>query len=297
MLAKTGLADDDSWGGAIGGFAAEVALDPMTYLSLGASAVGKAGKAAMGAGLTKNTARAASKAAGKKVGRTQARLAIVPRDLIEDAAGEAVKSGRARSRGAEEAFASGFERYLKDGFASTDTLKGAFEQFKQWLASIYRAIRGTPAEAEVLPQLKCVSDRMLAGAGAATQGEATASVSPLKAVAPAPELATGFRSRVAMLGSTGLKKGQDFLAAEGKAMATAGGHGQGRRLVAEQPSVESASGNVRLTGDGAVPEKGQREAAESEPSCYPPTTAWRMHSGSEKRKYPRRVAGESCNFR
>lgn len=72
-----------------------------------------------------------------------------------------VKSGAKWSREAEEKFASGFERYLRDGHAPTEQLKGAFEQFKDWLTNIYRSIVGTPLEQQVSLELKRVFDEML----------------------------------------------------------------------------------------------------------------------------------------
>ena len=65
------------------------------------------------------------------------------------------------TREAEEAFASGFERYLKDGKAPVPGLKGVFEKFKEWMANIYASIVGTPLEKRVPPRLRKVFDKML----------------------------------------------------------------------------------------------------------------------------------------
>lgn len=65
------------------------------------------------------------------------------------------------TREAEEAFASGFERYLRDGQAPNSALKQTFEKFKEFLTGIYRSITGTPLEQSVSPQLKQIFDDML----------------------------------------------------------------------------------------------------------------------------------------
>lgn len=48
--------DDDSWGGMLGGMAAEIALDPGTYLTFGGSAISEAGQLAKMAGALPKTA-------------------------------------------------------------------------------------------------------------------------------------------------------------------------------------------------------------------------------------------------
>lgn len=70
------------------------------------------------------------------------------------------------TRDAEEAFASGFERYLRDGQAPTSALRAVFESFKNWLTQVYQSIKGTPLEQSVNPQLKRVFDSMLTPQGA-----------------------------------------------------------------------------------------------------------------------------------
>lgn len=65
------------------------------------------------------------------------------------------------TRAAEEAFASGFERYLRDGQAPTSSLAKVFDKFKEWLSEIYRSVAGTPLAARVSPQLKNVFDTLI----------------------------------------------------------------------------------------------------------------------------------------
>lgn len=71
------------------------------------------------------------------------------------------------TREAEEGFASGFERYLRDGVSPTKELEGVFSRFKTWLEDIYRSIVGTPLEKEVSPELRGVFDSMLGGSPSA----------------------------------------------------------------------------------------------------------------------------------
>lgn len=78
----------------------------------------------------------------------------------EDALGV---QGGVWTRAAEEAWATGFERYLRDGHAPTRALQQAFAAFKRWLTKVYRSLTGTPLEQQVSPELKSVFDQMLGG--------------------------------------------------------------------------------------------------------------------------------------
>jgi hypothetical protein len=76
----------DTWGNAIGGFGLEVALDPLTYMTFGASALGKSGQAAKAAGLMDDVAKVAARKAGVKagtVGKRQQRLGTTLQDILE----------------------------------------------------------------------------------------------------------------------------------------------------------------------------------------------------------------------
>ena len=60
----------------------------------------------------------------------------------------------------QERFARGFENYLKEGKAPTESVRSVFRRFKQWLTQIYRAfsqIGGAPSK-----EVKAVMDRMVA---------------------------------------------------------------------------------------------------------------------------------------
>lgn len=62
----------------------------------------------------------------------------------------------------EEAFARGFERYLRDGSAPTPTLKHVFAQFAVWLKHIYQKLRGNEVDKSfVSPEIRAVFDKLL----------------------------------------------------------------------------------------------------------------------------------------
>lgn len=90
------------WGDAAG-FAADILLDPTTYLTGGAAALGKGGKLAKAAGLLDDAVRVASKVPGKTVGPRIARMTTSLDDLLRAGGREAV--GKARSA----AKAAGFD--------------------------------------------------------------------------------------------------------------------------------------------------------------------------------------------
>lgn len=80
-----GWGDDPAEGVSdVGGFAAEVLLDPLTYLSLGASALTKGGQVARRAGLM----RELSQQAGGHIGPREARLTTTLGELLQPRAGE-----------------------------------------------------------------------------------------------------------------------------------------------------------------------------------------------------------------
>ncbi|WP_454917090.1 hypothetical protein [Xanthobacter sediminis] len=63
-----------------------------------------------------------------------------------------------------EQFARGFEQYLRDGKAPSEGLKRAFEQFKEWLTTIYRSL--TDLGQPIPDSIRGVYDRLLSGDGA-----------------------------------------------------------------------------------------------------------------------------------
>lgn len=61
----------------------------------------------------------------------------------------------------QEYFGRGFEQYLMEGRAPDIRLAGAFARFKQWLTTIYKALRAVP-DVELSDEVRDVMDRMVA---------------------------------------------------------------------------------------------------------------------------------------
>lgn len=59
-----------------------------------------------------------------------------------------------------EAWARGFERYLRDGSAPTEALKSIFQKAKEWLQTIYQKLKGSPTEKKITPEVKEVFDNL-----------------------------------------------------------------------------------------------------------------------------------------
>lgn len=63
--------------------------------------------------------------------------------------------------GGREAFARGFERYLREGKSPTPELESLFIKFKEWLREIYSKIKGSPIEKKLTPEMRDIYDRLL----------------------------------------------------------------------------------------------------------------------------------------
>jgi hypothetical protein len=91
-------------------------------------------------------------------------LSSVDEDFAKDyeAAKEwaGVKDGE-WSTAAEEKWARGFERYLRDGKAPTKALKSVFDNLREWLKNIYKYIKGSSIDIELTPQITKVFDNLL----------------------------------------------------------------------------------------------------------------------------------------
>lgn len=85
--------------------------------------------------------------------------------------------------GLQEQWARGFEQYVRSGKAPTPGLKGAFEQFRRWLVSIYR--KATDLNVKISPEMKGVFDRML---GMGQEQAIAARAEAARADAPTPKL-------------------------------------------------------------------------------------------------------------
>ena len=61
----------------------------------------------------------------------------------------------------EEKMARAFERYLAEGIAPVEGLRGVFEQFKRWLLAVYTTIKGSAIDVQITPEIRGVFDRLL----------------------------------------------------------------------------------------------------------------------------------------
>lgn len=66
-------------------------------------------------------------------------------------------------RPAEEKFARGFERYLRDGKAPTPALDKIFHKFRLWLSTIYRKLKSSPLDVKITPKMRAVYDSLFVG--------------------------------------------------------------------------------------------------------------------------------------
>jgi len=66
------------------------------------------------------------------------------------------------TRGAEEKWARGFEKYLRSGKAPSNALKNVFEKLKDWLTNIYKTIKGSSIDIKLTPSITSVFDNLLA---------------------------------------------------------------------------------------------------------------------------------------
>jgi hypothetical protein len=62
----------------------------------------------------------------------------------------------------QERFAREFEAYIREGKAPSHELRTAFEQFREWLTSLYRSLKSLLGDGELTPEVRQVFDRLLA---------------------------------------------------------------------------------------------------------------------------------------
>lgn len=74
-------------------------------------------------------------------------------------------------RRAEEKFARGFERYLREGVAPNKELETIFSRYKAALTKVYGAIKGTAIDVNISPEMRGVFDRLLTPAETNTQAQ------------------------------------------------------------------------------------------------------------------------------
>jgi len=62
---------------------------------------------------------------------------------------------------AQETFARGFEKYLREGKAPTPELQSLFDKFKNWLLEIYKSLAESPIDVPLNDAMRAVYGRML----------------------------------------------------------------------------------------------------------------------------------------
>jgi hypothetical protein len=62
---------------------------------------------------------------------------------------------------AEEKFARGLERYLRDGQAPVAALQGVFDKIGEWLRQIYQTVAGGPLDVEISDAMRAVFDKLV----------------------------------------------------------------------------------------------------------------------------------------
>lgn len=99
LLRKYGLAGrKDTWGNFGAGIGAEIALDPLTYLTFGASALSKSGRVAKAAGLLDDVSKVATQRAGQAVGKRVGRMTTELDDLLAARPGARVAAEQAAGK-------------------------------------------------------------------------------------------------------------------------------------------------------------------------------------------------------
>ena len=88
------------------------------------------------------------------------RLGISDKDIAAAEAWAGAKDG-VWDRPAEEKFARGFERYLRDGKSPTPQLASIFAKFKEWLVVVYRKLAGSGIDVKISPEMRQVFNRLV----------------------------------------------------------------------------------------------------------------------------------------
>jgi hypothetical protein len=65
------------------------------------------------------------------------------------------------TKDAEEKFARGFERFLRDGKAPTPELRSLFQKFRDWLSKIYTRIRGSAVDLKISREMRAVYGKLV----------------------------------------------------------------------------------------------------------------------------------------
>ena len=108
----------------------------------------------------------------------EARAGITDADIAVAEEWAGAKDG-VWSRAAEEKFARGWERYLRDGKSPVAALQGVFDKMAAWLRSVYVTVAGSPIDVEISPEMRAVFDKLV-----------SRTLPQPAAPAPAPQAAT-----------------------------------------------------------------------------------------------------------
>lgn len=87
------------------------------------------------------------------------------------------------TREAEEKFARGWERYLRDGKAPVPTLQAIFDKMAAWLRSVYVTVAGSPIDVDISPEMRAVLDKLVSR----TLPQATPQAAPQAAPQATPQ--------------------------------------------------------------------------------------------------------------
>lgn len=85
------------------------------------------------------------------------------RYVVKEGADVNATAARKAADAMEEVFARGFERYVREGWAPNAIIAGVFRKLKQWMTQVYEAVKGSPIEIDISPEVRDVMDRMIHG--------------------------------------------------------------------------------------------------------------------------------------
>ena len=107
---------------------------------------------------------------------TEVRMGISDTDIDTVNAWAGAKDG-SWSVEAEEKFANGFMKYLREGEAP-EGLTGTFERISDWMRNLYRDLRGSELDIEINPEVREVFDKLVTRGPGYDRAAAAASGSP-----------------------------------------------------------------------------------------------------------------------
>lgn len=111
------------------------------------------------------------------------------------------------TRRAEEMFARGFEKYLRNGEAPTPELRDVFSKMKEWLTNIYESIKGSAIDVRLTDEVKDVFDKLL---GKETDKESKPTYTETEIANEAKAKKLGYDSQVHAVNSVNKRLGTDY---------------------------------------------------------------------------------------